>query len=285
MKKYFLTALFAVLFASVSHAQHSDIEFGFADPLADTPEFEIENDVVNNEGIQVAEGSFTGVGTLINTDNPGFITPADEGLVVNSGDQIFVRVLNTADEDSPSSIGNGFVHFFDPNTGTVQSDGGTVTILGNAGSSQPTSSAFDGDVVQSGSGVLFLAAASDGTAVSNIPQSALDEGEENVDLGVGEIHNHLNFDLALDDASTVGAVGLLLQFEADLASTPGAGIDVVSNPFFLVFNNGLDDDVFDTEALAAFGVVESAAIPEPTTGILLAGVGGALLTRRRKRRV
>ena len=135
------------------------------------------------------------------------------------------------------------------------------------------------------SGSLFLSAGSDGTDMSDIPGSALDEGEENVLLGAGEIHNHLNFDLDLDDASAVGAVGLLLQFEADLASTPGAGIDVVSNPFFFVINNGLDEEVFDSEVLAAFGVEESAAIPEPTTGILLAGVGGALLTRRRKRRV
>ena len=250
MKKYFLTALFAMLFASVSHAQHSDIEFGFADPLAATPEFEIENDVVNNEGIQVFESSFMPLGPFLTTDNPGFITPADEGLTVNAGDRVFVRVLNTADDDSPSSIGSGFVHFFDPDTGTIQSAGGSVTVTGNGG----TISVFNGDTLQSGTGSLFLSAGSDGTDMSDIPGSALDEGEENVLLGAGEIHNHLNFDLDLDDPSAVGAVGLLLQFEADLASTPGTEIDVVSDPFFFIINNRLDEEVFEEDALAAFGV-------------------------------
>ena len=127
---------------------------------------------------------------------------------------------------------------------------------------------------------LFLAEGSDGTFISDLPPSLLDE-EENTELGVGEIHNHLNFAFAADaDAPSEFAVGLLLQFEADLASVAGNGIDVVSDPFFLVFNNGLSEEVFETQALPAFGVV-----PEPTSGILLATIGSAILTRRRRRRI
>ena len=126
---------------------------------------------------------------------------------------------------------------------------------------------------------LFLAQGSDGTFVSDTPPSL---GEDNVALEVlGEIHSHLNFAFQAD-AVTPSAVGLLLQFEADLASVAGDGIDVVSDPFFLVFNNGLSEEVFETQALPAFGVN---AVPEPTSGILLAAVGSAILTRRRRRRI
>ena len=134
-----------------------------------------------------------------------------------------------------------------------------------------------------------MAQGSDGTFISDLPPSLLgdEEGDEqNIELGVGEIHNHLNFAFAADaDTPSEFAVGLLLQFEADLASVAGDGIDVVSDPFFVVFNNGLSEEVFETQALPAFGVTESASVPEPTSGILLATIGSAILTRRRRRRI
>lgn len=289
MKKYFLAAAIAVLFSSLGHAQevHSDIEFGFA-PDSEELEFEIENDTVNDDGFQVFEGSFgIALGNESTTDNPGFITPVDEGLTVNQGDNIFVRVLNAGATDG-NTIGSGFVNFYDPNQpdAGIQSDVGTITVIGNDPNDpdEDIVAVFDGDVPVSGIVSLFLAEGSDGTFQSDLPPSLLgdEEGDEqNIELGVGEIHNHLNFTFTAD-ADVPSAVGLLLQFEADLASVDGDGIDVVSDPFFLVFNNGLSEEVFETRALPAFGVN---AVPEPTSGILLAAVGSAILTRRRRRRI
>lgn len=291
MKKYFLAAAIAVLFSSLGHAQevHSDIEFGFA-PDSEELEFEIENDTVNDDGFQVFEGSFgIALGNESTTDNPGFITPVDEGLTVNQGDNIFVRVLNAGATDG-NTIGSGFVNFYDPNQpdAGIQSDVGTITVIGNDPNDpdEDIVAVFDGDVPVSGIVSLFLAEGSDGTFQSDLPPSLLgdEEGDEqNIELGVGEIHNHLNFTFAADaGAPSEFAVGLLLQFEADLASVAGDGIDVVSDPFFVVFNNGLSEEVFETQALPAFGVN---AVPEPTSGILLAAVGSAILTRRRRRRI
>ena len=293
MKKYFLAAAIAVLFSSLGHAQdlevHSDIEFGFA-PDSEELEFEIENDTVNDDGFQVFEGSFgIALGNESTTDNPGFITPVDEGLTVNQGDNIFVRVLNAGETDG-NTIGSGFVNFYDPSDpdAGIQSDGGTITVIGNDPNDPDgdIAAVFDGDVPVSLIESLFLAEGSDGTFISDLPPSLLGDeidDEQNIELGVGEIHNHLNFTFAADaDAPSAFAVGLLLQFEADLASVAGDGIDVVSDPFFLVFNNGLSEEVFETQALPAFGVN---AVPEPTSGILLAAVGSAILTRRRRRRI
>ena len=130
MTKYFMGALFAALFASTSFAQHSDIEFGFEDPA--NPVFEIELDEFTDEGIPVAEGEFTRLGAFVTTDNPGFITPLEveedengvevivEELVVNEGDQVFVRVLDASASDSPTDRGVGFVNFYNPDTDALE---------------------------------------------------------------------------------------------------------------------------------------------------------------------
>ena len=258
MKKYFLATLLATLFVSPSLAQHSDIEFGFEDPA--NPVFEIELDEVTDEGIQVAEGRFVPAGAFATTDSPGFITPvsADENLTVGEGDQVFVRVLDASAPGSPTTRGVGFVNFYSPGTPGLQNldaSSGTFTITGNTiGSSADSVSVFAGDQLISGDADLFLATGSDGTFDSDPPPS-LDEEPE--DLGVGEIHNHLSFDLSGDLATTPGAVGLLLQFSAVRA---GTGEVVDSDPFFLIFNNGLTAEEFGEDALLAFGLVEEEVI-------------------------
>ena len=95
MSKYFLAMLLATLFVSTSFGQHSDIEFGFEDPT-DPTSFEVELFEFTDEGIGVAEGSFTPAGPFATTDNPGFITPvtATESLTVNAGDAVSVKVLD-----------------------------------------------------------------------------------------------------------------------------------------------------------------------------------------------
>lgn len=264
MRKYFLATLFASLFASTSFAQHSDIEFGFEDPA--NPVFEIELDEVTDEGIQVAEGEFLRAGPFATTDSPGFITPVtdDENLTVNPGDQVFVRVLDASATDSPTTRGVGFVNFYDPSTPELQnldSTSGTLVITGNVpGSSADSISVFAGDQLISGNEDLFLATGSDGSGMSDVPPSA---GEPNITLGPGQIHSHLGFDLTGDLATTDGAVGILLQFTTVPADGSAA---VESAPYFLVFNNGLDEEVFEGDALAAFGLVEEEVIPGDVNG-------------------
>lgn len=251
MKKYFLATILATLFASTSFAQemHSDIEFGFEDPA--NPVFEIELDEVTDEGIQVAEGSFVRAGSFATTDAPGFITPVSdtENLTVRVGEQVFVRVLDASAADSPTTRGVGYVNFYNPTTDSLEnldSTNGTVDITGSGNSV----SVFAGDQLISGDEEVLLATGSDGTTMSNVPPSL---GEENVVLGPGEIHNHLAFDLSGSLATTDGAIGLLLQF----TTIPADGsAPVESDPYFLIFNNGLEEEVFETDALAAFGLVE-----------------------------
>ena len=262
MTKYFMAALFAALFASTSFAQHSDIEFGFEDPA--NPVFEIELDELTDEGIQVAEGEFTRAAPFATTDNPGFLTPLEveedengvevivEQLVVNEGDQVFVRVLDASASDSPTDRGVGFVNFYNPDTDALEnrdSSFGTLTITGSDGAT----SVFAGNQLVSGDAELFLAVGSDGDDLSTPPPS-LDEDRE--ELGVGRIHNHLAFDLSGSLATTDSAVGLLLQF----TTIPADGsAPVESDPFFLIFNNGLEELPEPTgfiDALAAFGLEE-----------------------------
>ena len=262
MTKYFLVALFAALFASTSFAQHSDIEFGFEDPA--NPVFEIELDELTDEGIQVAEGEFVALGANVTADNPGFITPFEveedengvevivEQLVVNEGDQVFVRVLDASASDSPTDRGVGFVNFYNPDTDALEnrdSSFGTLTITGSDGAT----SVFAGNQLVSGDAELFLAVGSDGDDFSTPPPSLNEDPQL---LTVGRIHNHLSFDLSGDLANTDGAIGLLLQF----TTIPADGsAPVESDPFFLIFNNGLEELPEPTgfiDALAAFGLEE-----------------------------
>ena len=179
MKKYFLAAAIAVLFSSLGHAQdlevHSDIEFGFA-PDSEELEFEIENDTVNDDGFQVFEGSFgIALGNESTTDNPGFITPVDEGLTVNQGDNIFVRVLNAGATDG-NTIGSGFVNFYDPNDpdAGIQSDVGTITVIGNDPNDPngDIAAVFVGDEAESGICLLYTSPSPRDLSTSRMPSSA-----------------------------------------------------------------------------------------------------------------
>ena len=62
----------------------------------------------------------------------------------------------------------------------------------------------------------------------------------------GEIHNHLLFTLNQD---TPGAYGVLFQFESEPAD---GGPTITSDPVWLIFNNGLNEEVFEEQAVAAF---------------------------------
>ena len=287
MKKFFIAALAALLTAGIGFAQepeedvHSDIEFGYNTDANGTPtSFGFDFGEFTSDGIGVAEGSYSGLflgGTTdFFSDNPGFITALDEGLSVGVGDEISLRFLN-AGTDTRTNFGTGFVNFFNPETsatGQIADDFGRIRIFKRDNNDEGT---FEGGELVSGTETLLLAAGSDGTSQSNAA-----EEEENRTLLAGEIHNHVVFDL--QGTEEAGAYGLLFQFEADFAGDngPDGVIDLISDPVWLIHNNGLDEEVFESQALAAFGV-GTAAVPEPTTGVVLMAATGAILARRRRR--
>ncbi|WP_442482295.1 PEP-CTERM sorting domain-containing protein [Aeoliella sp. SH292] len=91
----------------------------------------------------------------------------------------------------------------------------------------------------------------------------------------GTIHSHIDFVLA--DSAPIGAYGLLLSLSAfDEFGQPKLGV-ADSDPFYLVLNRGLEEEVFEG-AVGAF----AAQVPEPTSLALL-GVGLAVWAVRRKR--
>ena len=276
MKKCLWAILIATFLPAISYGQEDiDIEFGF-DDFTNPTEIEVEFDQLTTEGLGFTDGAFEELfGNDLETENPGFITPATEGGGetgrFNPGDQVNILFLDAA-ASSDTNLGQGFVTFFNPATGALEASPTDITIE----SQLDGSSTLSGTSI-TGSNSLLISEASDGFLVSNAA-----DPDENLTLGLGEIHNHLNFDL--DDATAqVGAFGLLLQFEADIAG-PDGNVDGIaeftSDPFFLIFNNGLSEEEFGT-ALVAFGAPE--AIPEPAAGLVLTAVAGAIMTRRRRR--
>ena len=88
----------------------------------------------------------------------------------------------------------------------------------------------------------------------------------------GDIHSHVDFTLSAGAAQ--GAYGLLVELET---SAPGISN---SDPFWFVFNHGLDEITFEDVVVPAFQ--GGAAIPEPAFPILL-GIGSIGLGLRRRR--
>lgn len=274
MKQFFTAVLFTLTAAPFCWGQHSDIEFGF-DDFMNPSEIEVEAEEFNVDGVAITEGEFVelflgGVNDA-STDNPGFITPntADEPLRFNPDDQVSVRFLD-AGNIAGNTIGEGFVNFFDPDNAAAGLQALGALEISNSSGDTIT---LDGTNF-SGSDSIFLSEASDGSDFS-VPPPSLGEAPEL--LGEGEVHSHLVFDLLNEDSTPDGALGILAQFEVTQASD---GSLIESNPFFIVFNNGLDDIPFE-EALPAF--LGTAAVPEPTGGVvLMMALGGVAMRRRRQ---
>ena len=238
MKKLIFAALLVSITSSVSYGQHSDIEFGY-DDFNNPTTIIIESDELTDDGIQIAEGEFElAFGEMI-SENPGFITVATEdpgGEQVNAGDQVSVRFLDASEN---SATGVGYVSFFDASTGEITA---STVQLSIASQSDSSVSVLTGDSVVNDVDTVLVGVGSDGTTLSNSPE----EDEPNEILAAGEIHNHLVFTLG---RSTPGAYGLLFQFE----SVPADGGPVItSDPVWLIFNNNLDEEVFEEQAVAAF---------------------------------
>jgi hypothetical protein len=236
---------------SITYAQddddHSDVEFGYDNTTTRTA-FDIEQDNRTSEGFQFFESEI--VDEFMNgdfgTDAPGFASHPDEDLFINTGDRIFLNILKA---DDFSTFGRGYVNYYDPNTDSISAFG-RMSINDNLGEPDLV---LDGATIESGNGPQFI------------------------DIGVNdEVHDHLEFDL-LDDATTpFGAYGLLAQLQSDFGTADGT-MDLSSDPFWIIFNHGMDETDFDANALAAFG-----AVPEPgTASLLLIGTIGLALRRRK----
>jgi hypothetical protein len=260
MKKRFLTLLFVAMLSSTVAAQHSDIEFGFDD--FDSPTAVVlEQDERTSEGFQIFESAFEEdafSAGLFNTDDPGFATVDETAtggplLRFNPDDQVFLRVLDASAE---SNVGVGYVNFYNPETDTLEASG-RVSVGGDA-TSATDDAIFNGAGIESGD-------------ISQLIEVGMSDSTGDP----GGIHDHLVFDILDDDSAAFGAYGLLVQVDAvSITDT------ISSDPFWLIFNHQLDEDIFDTSALAAFGVT---AVPEPASGTLVLGVAGAILSRRRRR--
>ena len=271
MKKILLAVLVASLLPTISFGQEEDIdvEFGF-DDFTNPTTIETEFDLFTNDGKGITDGEFTTLFPAfpnLQTDNPGFITPATEGSGetgrFNPGDALSLVFSDGADHPSGAL---GFVTFYNPITGALETGSSAITIENQGGET----TTLDGTSI-SGESSLLISIASDGTLFSNAA-----DPDENLTLGEGQIHNHLTFDLD-DSTATEGAFGLLLQFEADVDDDGLADFD--SDKFFLVFNNGLSDAEFGT-ALAAFSAT---GVPEPSACIVISALASGILTRRRRR--
>lgn len=86
--------------------------------------------------------------------------------------------------------------------------------------------------------------------------------------GIGDFHTDLGW--LLSDPSPVGAYGALLDLETD---EPGIAD---SDPFFIVFNFGLDEQVFES-TVEAFAAI----VPEPAS-FAVVGLGTLFLLVRRR---
>lgn len=242
--------------SSAAFAQHSDIEFGYDDHTNPTA-IEIEQPNLSSEGIMFFESIFEQASAVDpwETDEPGFETIDEMGELFrfNPGDDIWVCVLDASVE---STLGVGYVNYFNPGTGMLEASG-EITV------GEDLTGATD-DLVLNGASI---------TSGDN-PQ-LLGIGDTVASGDPGGIHEHLGFELTGD---TVGAYGLLLQVKADFADGSGS---LSSDPFWVIINRGMDEEDFEGAALGAFGITE--AVPEPTSAVVLTGVFGALFVRRRRR--
>lgn len=90
----------------------------------------------------------------------------------------------------------------------------------------------------------------------------------------GTLHSHIEFLIA--DSAPIGAYGLLLSLTAFDEFGQLKGIED-SDPFYLVLNLGLDEEVFEA-AVGAF----AAQVPEPSAvALVVSGLAALVVYRRR----
>lgn len=241
MKKMFILAILGIA-PSWCIAQddhgHSDIEFGYADG-----KIEVETGA---EGA-VFEGTFPldGVERLFTTE-PGFASEIAEGLGIGPSDQIVYDVLgplrfwNNGFQPVPAGVHVRIVNL--PPAPTVP------------------------DTIVSGSSLEQLGGFA---PFRNRVGQADETGDFHADL---EFYFESETNPSIVPESWHGAYGMPLRLATD-----AQGIDP-SEPFYLVFNLGLEDETFET-GVASF----AALVPEPS-GMALLGALVLFGSRRKMRR-
>ena len=181
------------------------------------------------------------------TTNPGFNSEVEEGLGIGAGDTLVYNVLDRL------SYWNGS---FQP-----VPEGMQIRMVNN-----PPAPIVPDTLVSASSGPQ--------PGSYSPVLNRIDSAEAN-----GDFHSHVDFylepNLAPDPApeSAFGAYGLKLSL-----STDAAGI-ATSDPFFVVFNFGLEEEHFE-QGVAAY----AALVPEPASGWLAAVAGLALMAVWGRRR-
>ena len=186
---------------------------------------------------QVFESEFPTDGAFEQfTDDPGFASEAAEGLGVNPNDTIDYNIV-------------GPLMFHNGTSLDAVPTGAQILISDNPGGSLTVTDSTSGPV--SGDGVIAQAD------------------------GGGDIHAHIDFTLQPGEFDTgnnppAGAYGLLMELTTDTVGIAN------SDPFFIVFNFGLAEQVFEG-AVEAF----AAAVPEPAS-LAVVTFGGLFLIARRR---
>jgi len=246
-----------VLATMSSHlfAQHSDVEFGY-DSLSSPSSFVIEANDVTTEGFILFESEMEELDPFspgdFSSDEPGFATNDAEGLLVNQDDQIW---LNALDASAHSSFGVGYVNYYNPITDSLEATG-RLGIYDNSGFTPDLF--LDGASIESGVNPQFI-------------------GLGDID---GDVHDHLVVDLLDDSTAPLGAYGILFQMQSDFSIADGT-MDLSSDPFWIVWNHGMSEADFDSQALSSFGI---SSVPEPSSACIL-GFGLVSLVMRRRRRI
>ncbi|MBL8890274.1 MAG: PEP-CTERM sorting domain-containing protein [Planctomycetaceae bacterium] len=252
-----VVALMATLtFSGAVCAQHGhdgDIVLGY-DSLATPSAIILEGEAANTISLYEADFPQSGPGAF-ETPDPGFTTenapdPGDQDYLFVPGHHLYLRAVNAGTHIQGGS-GLGFVNFHNGSNGYSISASGRMQVLKGSGSI---------DVNNTNGSLAF--------------SSPLFVATADVD---GDIHSHVDFLLNSDFHAQTGAYGILFQF-----MTRDAGNNDVasSNPFWIVFNNGLDQNSFEN-AVSSFGSFQ--AVPEPGSGLLCAIALGALAFRRRRK--
>ena len=252
-----ITAIALAMMASSVYAQHGhegDVEFGY-DDVSNPTAFDIEHDEFTSEGILFFESEFEELDPFTpgdwSSDEPGFTTASAEGLLVNENDQIWLQAMDAA---SNSTFGVGYVNFYNPVTDSLEA-AGRLGVIDNSGSTA--------DLILSG-----------GSIEAGVNPQFLGLGDDE-----GDVHDHLIVDLLDDSTAAVGAYGVLFRLQSDFDAADG-NMDLDSDPFWIIWNYGMDEADFDELALPKFGAVE--AVPEPSTlGMFAIGMAAIMVRRRR----
>ncbi|MEM9410130.1 MAG: hypothetical protein AAGA30_03390 [Planctomycetota bacterium] len=243
MRIFNFALVVCLLAASQGFAQemHSDIEFGYEGGFI---EFESDGSGIDSAG--VFEADFELEGGVLEAENPGFASNfiEDDGMgnveefMVTSGDNIFLNA-------NASATFGTFLTYYNPATGSFESTSATITIEDNS----PT---LTGDLV-----------ISENDAIGDASQFLI------TSTGA-EIDTHVDF--ILSNGAATGAYGLLLNLESDSTALTSN----TSENFWIVFNNGLGEEAYES------AVDRFTAVPEPSAVSILLVSSLALLRRNRK---